>query len=198
MSEELARALCWANELGDECACKSLKDCEGDRTYPGMPERLEAALNAQGYAIVPLEPTEEMVNSGWSEFQSEFPECVVDIYKAMLAATPKPKQAVGGEMIEVDYSLPRPIRAIKALREPAAPFVCVPNTIRQSTADVIEELYRAVEVLEQRQRDTSWLQMAALQILKEKELMPSSAELIEAHKRALAEECAQTTPQGDS
>lgn len=46
----------------------------------------------------------------------------------------------------VDYSLGRTALAIQSLREPAAPLACVPNTIRQSIADVIEE--QAAEISE--------------------------------------------------
>lgn len=75
-------------------------------------------------------------------------------------------------------------RALKALRTPDPSLARVANTVRQSIADVIEELVRDAETLEQRQRDTDWLQQAAFQILHENNIMPSSRDLIKAYKRA--------------
>jgi hypothetical protein len=45
-----------------------------------------AAIEAAGFAVVPLEPTEAMMRAGDQEMPN--PTCLVSAYRAMLAAAP--------------------------------------------------------------------------------------------------------------
>lgn len=90
-------------------------------------------------------------------------------------------------MSELGDTKLRAERAITALRpEPAAVFRGVPGTVREGLADVLVDLLADIERLEQRQRDINWLQISAFQLLKERGVLPSSRELIDAHTRARA------------
>ncbi len=62
----------------------------GDYDYSDILDAIKAALTPpQGYVLVPVEPTQEMLNAGYG-FESEYP---VDpfLYRAMLAARPEVK-----------------------------------------------------------------------------------------------------------
>jgi hypothetical protein len=53
----------------------------------------EAALRAileAGYAIVPKEPTEEMLKAGWDTGTSKAQNIAYNVWKPMLAAAPDP------------------------------------------------------------------------------------------------------------
>jgi hypothetical protein len=48
------------------------------------------ALEALGLAVVPREPTEAMIDAGDMHWNNQCGSCLLDIYRAMLAAAPLP------------------------------------------------------------------------------------------------------------
>lgn len=88
MNEKVARALCFSED-GEEC-CASPEECWDWDADTDRAHRVIEALTAQGLAIVPLEPTEEMINSvGGSPFampRELWQQEAVALYRAMLAA----------------------------------------------------------------------------------------------------------------
>ena len=50
-----------------------------------------AALEAEGFVVVPVEPTEAMMQAGWIASGPHPEECPDDIYRTMIAARPQVK-----------------------------------------------------------------------------------------------------------
>lgn len=116
---------------------------------------------------------------------------VVKEYLRACAREAREKEREGLRLAEcVEYLhengdwLEKPLKAVKALRKPDAALRAVPNTVRQSIADVIVGLIGTTERAMQRNRDTDWLQQAAFQLLKEHGIQPSSRALLDAVERA--------------
>ena len=97
--ESLARALCWWLSAEGDCDCASVHECQSGLCDP---TKLVDALTAQGLAIVPIEPTEEMCDAGSDSVLESYvgPTTTVTygrvnamdafrIYKAMIKASEK-------------------------------------------------------------------------------------------------------------
>ena len=67
-----------ADWLDDYIGYRSASELKSDA------DAILAALEAAGYAVVPKEPTEAMLNSGWRERGQQ--HSMTAVYKAMLAA----------------------------------------------------------------------------------------------------------------
>lgn len=73
------------NEAGHWCDARAAVDAACDT----LPQMIAALTPPEGYVLVPVEPTQEMLNAGYG-FETGYP---VDpcLYRAMLAARPEVK-----------------------------------------------------------------------------------------------------------